>query len=270
MTCHQAKHFKEVSLPVPLFVVPPVSSVSFGEPFSDQTSFEAYSRFLDGLDTMKVSRMYTKGFKLAQFAWAIILLTYSGCCIANPIPAAPSKPASISALGDISEPTCTAPEIGKSNASSPQYLHTFPRECIESADYFFNFPMVARIAWHWKRVEPGQPPQPGYNFLPLSAAPTTCMITLDVLDDPAAEDQFALVQIADDFRALFRKCVHGRVEGPSAGFIPVGPRKVLKLSVGPIPPDEMHNLTAGGYEMTNDRLQLGPLGKDSSGDVLVV
>lgn len=190
---------------------------------------------------------------MAQVACAIILFAYSSCCLGNPLVI---RPASSLALDEISEPTCTDVEAGNyiSNASSPPHtLGTFPRECIDTANYFFNFPMVARIAWHWKRFQPDQAPQPGYNFLPFSAAPTGCMIQLDVLDDPDAEDHFQLAQIADDFRALFTKCVRGRVHGPSAGFIPVGPRKVLKLSVGPTPESGMHNLTAGGYDFTVDR-----------------
>ena len=73
-------------------------------------------------------------------------------------------------------------------------------------------------------------------MLPLAVAPTGCMLELDVLDDPAAEDQFAMVQLEADFRALFTKCVRGRVRGVSAGYIPVGPRQVMKLSIGPTPP----------------------------------
>lgn len=94
--------------------------------------------------------------------------------------------------------------------------------------------MVSHVSWRWKRVPPGGRPGPGVFPLPIAAAPTTCKITLDTLDDPDAEDQFALSQIGDDFRALYNKCISGRVFGPSAGWIPVGPRKVLKLSVGPI------------------------------------
>ena len=67
------------------------------------------------------------------------------------------------------------------------------------------------------------------------AAPTGCALTIDVLDDPNAEDSFALVQIEAEFRALFIKCVRGRVHGVSAGYVAVGPRKVLKLSIGPTP-----------------------------------
>lgn len=62
------------------------------------------------------------------------------------------------------------------------------------------------------------------------------MLRLDILDDPAAEDQFALIQIEAEFRALYTKCVKGRVHGVSAGYVAVGPRKVLKLSIGPTPP----------------------------------
>ena len=87
------------------------------------------------------------------------------------------------------------------------------------------------------------------------------MITLDVLDDPDAEDQFALLEVAADFRVLFTRCVRGRVHGPSAGFIPVGPRKVLKLSVGPTP-------MGGGHNLTGSWLNLGASAEGRSHDSL--
>ena len=63
------------------------------------------------------------------------------------------------------------------------------------------------------------------------------MLQLDVLNediDPNVEDQFALVQIAPDFRRLFDRCV-GSSPGGSVvgGFVTVGPRRVLGLSIGP-------------------------------------
>lgn len=61
------------------------------------------------------------------------------------------------------------------------------------------------------------------------------MIRLDVLDNPDVEDQFALVQIAPDFRRLFTKCVKPDPRAVAAGFVAVGPRRVLKLSIGPTP-----------------------------------
>lgn len=72
------------------------------------------------------------------------------------------------------------------------------------------------------------------------------MLKLDILEDPQAEDQFALVQIADDFRRLFTRCVRGRGNRPAAGFVPVGPRGVLKLSVGPTPEGRVGSLVMGG------------------------
>lgn len=59
------------------------------------------------------------------------------------------------------------------------------------------------------------------------------MIRLDVLSDPAAEDQFALVEIANDFRRLYDKCVQPNPRIISVGYVPVGPRNVLKLEIKP-------------------------------------
>ena len=57
------------------------------------------------------------------------------------------------------------------------------------------------------------------------------MIRLDVLSDPDAEDQFALVEIANDFRRLYNKCVQPNPRIISPGYVAVGPRKVLKLEI---------------------------------------
>ncbi|KAL8826326.1 MAG: hypothetical protein Q9170_007445 [Blastenia crenularia] len=113
-------------------------------------------------------------------------------------------------------------------------IDSFPSDCLTTARNFFNIPMVSHIPFRWKRVPPGRLPGPGANFLPFTDAQTSCMFTLEALNDPNAEDQFAIQDIADDFRTLFNKCIRGRTRGPSAGFIPVGPRKVLKLSIGPV------------------------------------
>ena len=77
------------------------------------------------------------------------------------------------------------------------------------------------------------------------------MLELDVLDDgdPDAEDQFALVQIAPDFRRLFNKCVKPSPRALVKGFVPVGPRKVLKLSIGPTPMSA--SLVKGGSLLEN-------------------
>ncbi len=78
------------------------------------------------------------------------------------------------------------------------------------------------------------------------------MIRLDVLDDPNAEDQFALVQIATDFRRLFTKCVRPNPRALAAGFVPVGPRKVLKLSIAPTPMSDF--LEDGGLVLNGTSL----------------
>ncbi|KAI4239268.1 MAG: hypothetical protein LQ349_000525, partial [Xanthoria aureola] len=99
---------------------------------------------------------------------------------------------------------------------------------------FFNFPLVSAATWTWTRSPRGSPVPKGYFPLPFSQAPTTCKITLDTLDDPNAQATFSIRSLAEDFRALYAQCLYGRVHGPSAGYIPVGPRQVMKLAVAPI------------------------------------
>ena len=176
---------------------------------------------------------------------ARVLFTYSSVCSAIPhftakvvprsVPAtdlSPNDP-SLNNSPDPAEPTCTEPG-GLSTSFND--LGTFSGDCVAAANSLFSSP-VSRIAWHWKRVAP-RPPQPGYKFLPWLAAPRGCIIQLDVLDDLDAEDQFALVQIAADFRRLFRKCVTPNPRALPSGFVPVGPRKVMKLSIAPSPISE--------------------------------
>ena len=71
-----------------------------------------------------------------------------------------------------------------------------------------------------------------YNPLPYSVAPEGCRITLDVLDDPGAVDVFSLKSTGREFAALMLKCVV-EVERGGSGYIPVGPRKVMKVTIGP-------------------------------------
>ncbi|KAF6239291.1 hypothetical protein HO173_002552 [Letharia columbiana] len=187
---------------------------------------------------------------------ARMLVTCSSVCFANPLFAAEAvarsvlpTDVSLNDLREPAEPTCT--ELSALSTSFND-LGTFSSDCIAAANDFFNMGVISRMAWHWKRVSAEQPPQPGYNFLPYSVAPRGCMIQLDVLDDPDAEDQFALVQIADDFRRLFTKCVRPNPRALAAGFVPVGPRRVLKLSIEPTP---MSGYSEGaGFALNGTRL----------------
>lgn len=121
---------------------------------------------------------------LAQAACAISLFIFIDASFAKPLVRLGSSLQPTLVQNDISEPTCTETEhIGASNASSVHMLGAFPRECIDTANQFFTFPLVAQMAWHWKRQAPGEVPQPGYNFLPLSAAPTgKCESAYPLLD----------------------------------------------------------------------------------------
>ncbi|CAD6584139.1 MAG: hypothetical protein ASARMPRED_001607 [Alectoria sarmentosa] len=173
------------------------------------------------------------------FLVAYMFVTYGNVCFANPLFATKAVTRSTTAsdpslnnLSDPPEPVCTEPDALSTSSND---LGTFSGDCIAAANTFFNAPLIARIPWHWKRVPEGQPPGPGSMFLPYAAAPRGCRIRLDVLVDPDAEDQFALVQIADDFRRLFTKCVRPNPRALAAGFVPVGPRRVLKLSISPTP-----------------------------------
>lgn len=81
------------------------------------------------------------------------------------------------------------------------------------------------------------------------------MIRLDVLSDPEAEDQFALVDIADDFRRLYNKCVRPNPRIISVGYVPVGPRKVINLEIKLTPAIGASlgegNLVLNGTELLN-------------------
>lgn len=163
---------------------------------------------------------------------APILVFYSNLCIASPLSAGAAiqriAPASV---GDNPEPTCTSPDT---LLTTHDGLGTFSNDCITAANEFFTMSTIAHI-WHWERHRPGVDPPPGHKFLPFAVAPKSCMIQLDVLSDPDAEDEFALMTLTKPFRLIFNKCVRADSQGSTGGFVPVGPRQVLKLSVLPTP-----------------------------------
>ncbi|KAL8731369.1 MAG: hypothetical protein Q9166_003461 [cf. Caloplaca sp. 2 TL-2023] len=172
-----------------------------------------------------------------QFLAACIaaLVAFNKFCVATPLD--PAVPATRPAIKDsLSEPICTEPGF-QTAIASPAILQAFPSSCLDSAKYFFNMPSpgFCRTPWHWKRFGPGETPRAHDRRLPHRVASGHCMIALDVISDAKAEDQFALTSIEAEFQKLFKKCVKGRMQGPSAGYIPVGPRKVLKLQIGPVP-----------------------------------
>ena len=131
-------------------------------------------------------------------------------------------------------------------------LGSYGPDCLAAANSLFSIPMISQIRWHWKRRTAGQAPQRGYNFLPLIAAPGACMIRFDVLSDPDAEDQFALVEAANDFRRLYDKCVQPNPRIISPGYVAVGPRKVLKLEIMLTPPSV--SLGEGGLVLNGTEL----------------
>lgn len=71
---------------------------------------------------------------------------------------------------------------------------------------------------------------PGYGPLPFVIGKFSCVLELDVLEDSGAEDQFALYQLKDSVLRLFGKCVRGEQH---SGFIAVGPKKVIGLTMKP-------------------------------------
>lgn len=194
--------------------------------------------------------------KMHVFYLALCVLSISSC-FAKPLFATEAVPRSLIAtspsLNDLPdvEPTCTEPGALSDSLND---LGVFSSDCIAAADDFFDR-IVAQISFRWKRVPPGQFPGPGISVLPIDSAYRSCMIKLDVLDDPEAEDTFALVQLAGDLGRLFMKCVTPNPRALAAGFVPVGPRKVLKLSISPRPPGPMAgNLEKGGLVLNGTRL----------------
>ena len=177
---------------------------------------------------------------------ASVAITHSNICSANPLFAAEVAPRDTQLINPslnlinpspndenaAAEPTCIDPD-GLSTSSDD--LGTYGSDCIAAATHLFNLPLVSQINWKWKRFEEGQAPGPGYSILPLSSAPKGCRIRLDVISDPDAEDQFALKDIAGDFRRLYTKCVRPNSRRIVLGYVPVGPRKVLKLDISPTP-----------------------------------
>ena len=171
-----------------------------------------------------------------------LCLLVAGVCVyfANPLVAAVAAPGPTLAMHPSvtdahNEPTCIEP--GVKSASSNNDLGIFASDCVAAATNFFNAGIVSRMAWRFARNRPGQMPLPDSLPLPFWVASLECMLRLDVLSDPDAEDRLALVDLAADFGAIMNKCVRPHPSLPASGFVPVGPRKVLKLSISPTPMD---------------------------------
>ena len=194
--------------------------------------------------------------------FASFFVTHSNICFANPLFSAEVAPRSTLLVNpspnnenDLAEPICFGPSGPSAQMTSSDDLGAYGTDCLAAANSLFGIPMVSQVRWHWKRKRAGQPPQRGYNYLPLAAAPGICMIRLDVLSDPDAEDQFALVETANDFRRLYNKCVQPNPRIISPGYVPVGPRKVLKLEIKLTPPVASlgdGGLIVNGTELPND------------------
>jgi len=76
-------------------------------------------------------------------------------------------------------------------------------------------------------------PPPGYAPLPFVVGKFSCVIELDVLEDSGAEDDFALYQLKDSVLRLFHKCVRPYSTEKTSGFIAVGPKTVIGLTMKP-------------------------------------
>lgn len=186
-----------------------------------------------------------------------LTLLVAGVCVyfANPLVAAVAAPGPTLAIHPSvadtpDEPTCIEP--GVKSASSNHDLGSFADDCYAAANDFFGMGPMSRIAWRFARNPAGGTPAPGSMPLPFLAGPYGCMVQLDVLDDPNAWDRFALIQIFQDYNRIIVKCIQPQQGVPASGFVAVGPKKVLKLTVSPIP---MHILLESASILNGTGLQ---------------
>lgn len=189
----------------------------------------AFNPVLSGVETK------TEIVKMLFFSYCVLALTAIALCavpLPRPVP-------SIQAARAHQPPTCIPGPKSLTLGPSANTLHafsvlTYASDCLLALNSLLNSP-YSHQAWIWKRFNPGQVPPPGYAPLPYDIAVASCTVELDVLSDVTAEDEIALRMLKPDLMWLLRKCIWGKKGGFAAGYVLVGPRKMIALTLKPTP-----------------------------------
>lgn len=107
-----------------------------------------------------------------------------------------------------------------------------------------TWPVTSHITYIWARMPTTSLPPEGYAPLPFIINKPSCVLQLDALEDSRAEDTFALWSLKESLLGLFAKCVRKEMKG---GFVPVGPKQVMALTLKPREDLERDN-GGGGME----------------------
>lgn len=88
--------------------------------------------------------------------------------------------------------------------------------------------------WKWSRFPEDRAVPEGFQPLPFEQEHNSCAIKIDILGKEDTVDHLVLFNLGVPMRHLYFECItigRGRI---TAGYIPVGTEKRLKLSVGPV------------------------------------
>ena len=137
------------------------------------------------------------------------------------------------------QPSCILGPNSPARGSSADSLHplsvsTYASDCLHALTSLLSSPYTRHV-WIWKRFDPGQVPPLGYAPLPYDIAADSCTVELDVLSDVTAEDKFALPTLKPDLERLFERCIKGQKGGLAAGYVLVGPKRMVALTLKPTP-----------------------------------
>ena len=188
-----------------------------------------------------------------------------------PLPRLPSLPA----VGAQQQPTCipgpNSPALDSSTKSlHPLSISTYAIDCLLALTPLGNS-AYSHQAWTWKRFDPGQVPPPGYAPLPYEIVTESCTVELDVLSDVTAEDEIALPTLELDLMSPLKKCIKVENGGFAAGYVLVGPKRLIALTFKPTPKgfdgrkgkERDRRISGGGGDRSDGRSSSTDIVKDA-------
>ena len=87
-----------------------------------------------------------------------------------------------------------------------------------------------------------------------------------MLSDVKAEDKFALPTLKPDLMGLFQRCIKGARGGFAAGYVLVGPKRMIALTLKPTPSGfnggQGEGRDSGGNPREADKIDRGAISTD--------
>ena len=164
----------------------------------------------------------------------LVIFNVTFCCAAisyvtHPTINQPSRLPSSIHLGEAA-PTCIP--IDLSSQTLRVNIH-FDNDCLGAWGDILSMDEFAYTAWRWKRIPPDRLLPEGYARLPFIQVHNTCLLKLDVLDQPSDDERLALAELGPALKELWAECLQPKKGLLAMGVIRVGHFQNLALTAQP-------------------------------------